>query len=76
MSKLDNIILECANKVLDGREEKLGGYIDPTKRQIKELFLELLRETKWENRRNGPAEDEPWTLWSDYDELRQKVEEL
>lgn len=44
MSKLDNIILECANKVLDGKEEKLGDYIDPTKEQIKDLFLELIEE--------------------------------
>ena len=43
MSKLDNIILECANKVLDGKEETLGAYIDPTKQQIKDLFNELLK---------------------------------
>lgn len=42
MSKLDNIILDCANKVLDGKEEKLGDYIDPTKEQVKALMLELI----------------------------------
>lgn len=41
MSKLDNIILECANKVLEGKQETLGDYIDPTKQQIKDLFLEI-----------------------------------
>jgi hypothetical protein len=41
MSKLDNIILECINKVLDGKEEKLGDYVDPTKEQIKDLIREL-----------------------------------
>ena len=45
MSKLDNIILECANKVLDGKQETFGDYIDPTKRQIKDLMLELIGET-------------------------------
>ena len=42
MSKLDNIILECANRVLDGKEEKLGDYIDPTKESIKALMLEII----------------------------------
>jgi hypothetical protein len=41
MSKLDNIVLECANKVLDGKQEKLGDYIDPTKEQLKELFISI-----------------------------------
>lgn len=42
MSKLDNIILECVNKALSGKEEKLGDYIDPTKELIKELFSDLI----------------------------------
>lgn len=42
MSKLDNILLGCANKVLDGKEERLGDYIDPTKQQVKEMYKELL----------------------------------
>lgn len=44
MSKLDNIILQCVNKALDGKEEKLGDYIDPTKQQIKVLMLQLWTE--------------------------------
>jgi hypothetical protein len=44
MSKLDNIILKCANKVLDGKEETLGDYIDPTVQQVKDLILELVNE--------------------------------
>lgn len=44
MSKLDNIILDCVNKVLDGKEEKLGDYIDPTKDQVKSLMLEVIQD--------------------------------
>jgi hypothetical protein len=44
MGKLDNIVLECANKVLDGKQEKLGDYIDPTKEQLKELFISITTE--------------------------------
>jgi hypothetical protein len=44
MSKLDNIILECAIKVLDNKEEKLGDYVDPTKRQIKDLIIQVYDE--------------------------------
>lgn len=47
MSKLDNIILECAIKVLDNKEEKLGDYVDPTKQQIKDLVLEIIGEPTW-----------------------------
>lgn len=75
MSKLDNIILDCANKVLDGKEEKLGDYIDPTKEQVKALMLELI----------GDDEDLP-TGHHQYEagfgrdtargELRKKVEKL
>lgn len=42
MSKLDLIVLDCVNKALDGNEERLGDYIDPTKREIKDLMLELI----------------------------------
>lgn len=42
MIKLDNIILDCVNKALDGKEEKLGDYVDPTKEEIKALMLELI----------------------------------
>ena len=49
MSKLDNILLECVNKALDGKEEKLGDYIDPTKQQIKELIQDLIDETFTDN---------------------------
>lgn len=42
MSKLDIIILDCVNKALDGNQEKLGDYIDPTKTELKALMLELL----------------------------------
>lgn len=45
MSQLENIIIECVNKALDGREEKLGDYIDPTKEQLKSLFIELIKDT-------------------------------
>jgi hypothetical protein len=46
MSKLDNIVLDCINKALDQKEEKLGDYVDPTKEQIKALMLELIGEDK------------------------------
>ena len=45
MSKLDNIILDCVNKAIDGKQEKLGDYIDPTKEQIKDMIIELVSET-------------------------------
>jgi hypothetical protein len=44
MSKLDIIVLECANKVLDGKEEKLGDYIDPTVEQLKEMFAGIVTD--------------------------------
>lgn len=64
MSKLDTIILQCANKAMDGKEEKLGDYIDPTKREIKDLMLDLI---------NGTDEV---GIMSYVDALRQKVEAL
>lgn len=44
MSRLDNIILECINKALAGKEEKLGDYVDPTKEEVKALVVELIGE--------------------------------
>ena len=66
MSKLDNIILECANKVLDGKQETLGDYIDPTKQQIKDLVLELI----------GEVFAEPDNYGDYRAKLRQKVNDL
>ena len=67
MSKLDNIVLNCVNKALDGKEEKLGDYIDPTKEEIKELILELANDVakNWTNAGG--------TIMAD---LRREVEEL
>lgn len=81
MSKLDIIILDCANKVLDGKEEKLGDYVDPTKQDIKDLMQDLtddhlgrLLEFEIE------GEDAEFIKWRSVvlavDELRKKVEEL
>jgi hypothetical protein len=49
MSKLDNLILIQNNKVLDGKEEKLGDYIDPFKHELKDLMLGVIGEdeTEW-----------------------------
>ena len=44
MSKLYNIILKSTNKVLEGKQLKLGDYIDPTKAEIKALIRELIGE--------------------------------
>jgi hypothetical protein len=65
MSKLDNIILKCINKALDGKEEKLGDYVDPTKQQIKDLMQEIIDDTVM-----GLGGDVP------YGELTKKIEEL
>ena len=75
MSKLDIIILDCANKILDGKQEKLGDYIDPTKQQLKDFMLELVKESYWieQPSRTDPNE---LTLYTDYDELIAKIEAL
>lgn len=52
MSKLENIILECAIKVLDQKEEKLGDYVDPTKRQIKDLMYQIYDEDYYTFKKN------------------------
>lgn len=78
MSKLDNIILECANRVLDGKEEKLGDYIDPTKQQIKDLMLEIVGTNENESQKYITARGLELLLNrnSVRTELRKKVEEL
>ena len=77
MSKLDNIILECANKVQDGKQEKLGDYIDPTKQQIKELFLELIGKQDTSHLEAGLPVTTEYLKRSQWQaELRQKVNEL
>ena len=67
MSKLDNIVLNCVKKALDGKENKLGDYIDPTKNEIKELILGLITE---DQATHTPVEQ----MFAR--QLRKKVEEL
>jgi hypothetical protein len=73
VSKLDNIIIECANKVLDGKEEKLGDYIDPTKEEIKALILELIKE---EQKNWGSHDNQTMHAHQALDSLSNTVEEL
>lgn len=71
MSKLDNIILGCVNKALDGKQEKLGDYVDPTKQQIKDFFTTLMFDTWSELGTKGNT-----TAISFSQMLREKIEKL
>lgn len=71
MSKLDNIILGCVNKALDGKQEKLGDYVGPTKQQIKDFFITLMFDTWSELGTKGNT-----TAISFSQMLREKIEKL
>lgn len=73
MSKLDIIILDCVNKALDGKQDKLGDYIDPTKEQIIALVLELIGDDIPYNMNNHGSINAKNMLKA---ELRKKVSEL
>lgn len=80
MSKLDIIVLDCVNKALDGKQDKLGDYVDPTKEQVKALFLELIGENR-DTLENLEHTTPDMVIGRQYqnqfkDELRKKVSEL
>lgn len=73
MSKLDIIVLDCVNKALDGKQDKLGDYIDPTKEQIIAFVLELIGDDIPYNMNNHGSINAKNMLKA---ELRKKVSEL
>jgi len=80
MSKLDIIVLDCVNKALDGKQDKLGDYIDPTKEQIIALVLELIGDDN--DPKKPPYTDHDYGFMAANSknnyrkELRKKVSEL